>query len=51
MHEHLSPIVIRRPLPSVISACHSCSDRTDGFRERKERIASHAAFAADSVVV
>ena len=33
------------------TSCHSCSDRTCGVRERSERIASHAALAADIVVV
>ena len=37
--------------PMRQSSCHSCSERTDGLRERSERIASHAALAADIVVV
>src|SRR3954464_2147756 len=34
-----------------IRVCHSCSDSTDGGRERSARIASQAALAADNVVV
>ncbi len=33
------------------SACHSCNERTRLRRERSERMASDAAFAADMVVV
>ena len=33
------------------TSCHSCSERTWGGRKRSESIASHAAFAAEIVVV
>src|SRR4051812_10987348 len=36
------------PASRGIRACHSCSESTEGARDRSARIASHAALAADS---